>query len=131
VLVAADTNVVVRVLVTDDPAQQRAVVARLRRVEAAGGRALLSHVVLAEVGWVLEAAYGYTRAEVIRAVGTLVTTPPFVAEDPDVVADALSIAASTTADWSDCLVLASSRAQGATLLTFDRKLLREADCEKP
>jgi predicted nucleic-acid-binding protein len=132
VLVAADTNVVVRVLVSDDAVQQRAVVARLERIEASGGRVLLPHVVLAEVGWVLESAYAYRRADVVRALAMLVSTPPFVPEDPALVADALAIAAASSADWSDCMVLATSRAhQASTLLTFDRKLLRMKDCERP
>jgi predicted nucleic acid-binding protein len=131
VLVAADTNVVVRILVSDDLAQQRTVVARLKRLERAGDHVLLPHVVLAEVGWVLEAAYGYPRADVVRAVATLVSTPPFVSEDPAIVSDALAIAAGSAVGWADCLVLASCRARGAKLLTFDKKLLREPDCETP
>ena len=131
-LVAADTNVAVRLLVSDDLAQQRAVVARLERIQARGGHILMTNVVLAEVAWVLESAYGYPRADVLRAITTLVTTTPFTADDPGVVADALVAAASGAADFADYLVLAASRARGATtLLTFDKRLLRHRGCERP
>jgi predicted nucleic-acid-binding protein len=54
VLRAADTNVLVRLLVSDDLAQQRAVVARLAAVEGAGDGVLVPSIVLVEMCWVLE-----------------------------------------------------------------------------
>ncbi|MDQ3031703.1 MAG: PIN domain-containing protein [Myxococcota bacterium] len=131
-MVAADTNVAVRVLVSDDLRQQRAIVARLKKVEAAGESVLLTQVVLAEIAWVLESGYGFARDDVLRAIATLVTTSPFVPEDPAIVADALAIASGGSVGLADGLVLATCRARGATpLLTLDRKLLREDGCERP
>jgi len=132
VLVAADTDVVVRLLVSDDLVQQRAVVARLKRIEASNGRVLVSPVVLAEVAWVLESAYGYRREEVVAAIAALVATPPFVADEPGVVADTLAQAANHRVEMADALVLAIARSRGATtLLTFDRKVLRLSGCVRP
>jgi predicted nucleic acid-binding protein len=53
---AADTSVVVRVLVGDDPAQQKAALARLRKIHADGGSVVVGAVVLAEVAWSSTAA---------------------------------------------------------------------------
>lgn len=131
-MIAADTNVVVRLLVSDDLKQQRKVVARLKAAEASGDSVLLTHIVLAEIAWVLEAGYEYSREETIHAIETLVMTSPFVCEDLALVSDALAIARRARVGVADGLVLASTRARHATpLLTFDRKLHREAGCELP
>lgn len=129
---AADTNVLVRLLVSDDLAQQAAVVARLEEAESAGGKVLVTSVVLAELSWVLESAYEYDRKDIVRAIEAVMTTSPFSIEDPPVATAALDAFRTGSAGFSDYLVLAAARARGASrLLTFDRKLLRHPDCEKP
>ena len=75
---AADTNVVVRVLVGDDPKQQQAALSRLRKIRSDGGSVVVTTVVLAEVAWVLGSSYAYDRAQIAAALRGLITTPPFV-----------------------------------------------------
>lgn len=131
-MLAADTNVVVRLLVGDDPAQQRAVLTRLRKVRAAGGSVLLGVVVLAEIAWVLDSAYGYDRAQIAAALRGLLATPPFVVAQRAEVLVAIAAYERGPADFSDYLVLESARAEGcAKVLTFDRRLLKNAMCEAP
>ena len=88
-LLAADTNILVRLLVSDDLAQQRAVTTRLQAIEATGGRVLVTGVVLAELSWVLESAYGYGRDDIARAIEAVVTTSPFSVDDQTAVIEAL------------------------------------------
>jgi predicted nucleic-acid-binding protein len=131
-VLAADTNVVVRVLVGDDPAQQKAALARLRQVVAEGGSVLVGAVVLAEVAWVLSSAYGYTRAQIASALRGLVSTPPFVVPQRAHVLGAIEGYERGPADFSDYLILALAQAEGCTtLLTFDRRLLKSPGCEAP
>ena len=62
-MVAFDTNVVVRVLVGDDPVQtKKAERAFVEHANGDGG--FVSLVVLAEVGWVLAVAYEWDRATI-------------------------------------------------------------------
>jgi predicted nucleic-acid-binding protein len=132
VLHAADTNILVRLLVSDDLAQQRAVEARLAAIEAAGENVLVLSIVLVEMSWVLESVYGYGREDVARAVDAVMNTAPFLLEDRTAIAEALEASRTGKAGFADYVVLATSRAHGAgKLLTFDRKLLRHAGCEKP
>lgn len=131
-MIAADTNVIVRLLVSDDLKQQRRVVARLKAAEASGDSVLLTHIVLAETAWVLEAGYDCSREDTIHAIESLATTSPFVCEDLALASDALAIARRARVGVADGLVLAGCRALHATpLLTFDRKLRRETECELP
>ncbi len=127
--VVADTNVVVRFLVADDAKQHLAVVRRLEAIRRAGGTVLLPTLVIAETSWVLATAYGRGRAEIQTAIGALVRTAPFVAEDRPLVDAAL--AENGPAGIADYLVLAYARREGAAVLSFDAKLLRESDVEKP
>ena len=132
VFLSADTNVLIRLLVSDDLAQQRAVAARLENVENAGGAVFVSLLVLAEMSWVLESTYAYERDDVARSVEAILTTSPFVVDERTLVLDALSAFRKGGPGFADHLLLAVARARRAIpLLTFDRKLLRQAGCEKP
>ena len=131
-MLAADTNVVVRVLVGDDPDQQEAALKRLRKVREDGGSVVVGAVVLAEVAWVLNSAYGYTRAQIASALRGLLGTPPFAVHQRAAVLGAIESYEKGPADFSDYLILALAQAEGCTtLLTFDRRLLKNPACEAP
>lgn len=131
-MLAADTNVVVRLLVSDDLEQQEAVHRRLEAAGAAGEAVLVTPVVVAELAWVLESVYDYSRSEITRAVRAVVETPPFLCpERPDVL-QALDLYGQGSAGFTDYLIFALAKAGGAeVLLTFDRRLLRNSSCERP
>jgi predicted nucleic-acid-binding protein len=131
-MLAADTNVVARLLVSDDLAQQRAVRRRMEKVLSAGGSVVISTVVLAELAWVLDSVYEYGRAEIASAVRGLVNTPPFLVSQRAEVLRAVDAYEEGAADFPDYLILELSRTEGAsTLLTFDRRLLRHSSCARP
>ena len=129
---AADTNVLVRVLVGDDAHQQKAALARLRTIRADGGSVVVSTVVLAELAWVLRSAYAYPRAQVADALRGVLNTPPlFVLQRSEVLA-AVEAYAKGSADFADYLIMSLARAEGCkTLLTFDQRLLKTPGCEAP
>ncbi len=131
VRVVADTNVVVRLLVADDRAQLARVLARAEKVGAAGGEIVVPTLVLAESSWVLAAGYKQAKRDVVKAFRALFATRPFVAEEPELVHEALRLAEHGPAEIADYLILAGARRGGALLLSFDAKLGREPDVEKP
>lgn len=129
---AADTNVVVRVLVGDDARQQAAALTRLRKIRAGGGSVVVGTVVLAELSWVLGSAYGYNRAQIAAALGGVLNTPPFVVRERAEVLAAIDAYSTGAADFADYLILSLARSGGCeTLLTFDRRLLQCDGCEAP
>lgn len=77
---AVDTNLIVRLLVGDDPDQTTAAEAFI----APG--AWVSHLALAETLWVLDAVYDRTLARRARAVEQLLQHRSLVIERPDAVA---------------------------------------------
>ncbi len=131
-MLAVDTNAVVRLLVSDDEVQQHAIRDRLRRARGDGEPVLVSHVVLAEVTWVLESVYDYDRDQIADAVDAVSATQPFLVESPEVVQQAVDWYREGPADLADYLILAGAEERGArALLTFDRKLLGHDHCELP
>jgi predicted nucleic-acid-binding protein len=115
---AVDTNVVVRLIVRDDPEQARAA-----EIFTAGG-AWMSHLVLAETIWVLDAVYERSAGQIAAAVEMLLNHKDLAVQDADVVALALKqFQRRPSLGFSDCLVLEIARKAGHQPLgTFDRDL---------
>jgi len=115
---AVDTNVLVR-LTTRDNAKQAAAA---EGFVTAG--AWVSHLVLAEMVWVLSAVYGLGAIKIATAVEMLLNHKDLTLQDADVVAAALRHYQKRPAlGFSDCLVLEAARKAGHLPLgTFDREL---------
>ncbi|MEQ1708485.1 MAG: type II toxin-antitoxin system VapC family toxin [Terricaulis sp.] len=115
---AIDTNVLVRLIARDDPAQAA-------RAEAAVGKgAWVSHLVLAETVWVLDAVYRRSPKQIALAVEMLLDHAQLSVQDADIVARALDrFRADPKLGFSDCLILETARQSGhLPLVTFDRRL---------
>jgi predicted nucleic-acid-binding protein len=118
-MIAVDTNVVVRFLTGDDPAQA----ARARAIfdhEAV----LLAKTVMLETEQVLRRLYGFERRRIADALAALIGLRGVVCEDLRALADALRWMRAGM-DFADALHLASARdAEG--FATFDDRLVRHA-----
>lgn len=117
---AVDTNLLVRLIVRDDPAQVAAAEAFV-----AGG-AWVSHLVLAETIWVLDAVHERSAAQLAAAIEMLLNHEQLSIQDAEVVSQALARFRSRPAlGFSDCLVLEIARKAGHLPLgTFDRGLAK-------
>ena len=117
---AIDTNVLVGLIVRDDPRQ----VAAAEAYVAKG--AWVSHLVLAEATWVLSTVYALDDALLATTLEGLLQHQSLTIQDADVVASALERFRERAApEFSDCLNLEIARKAGHLPLgTFDRKLGR-------
>jgi predicted nucleic-acid-binding protein len=117
---AVDTNAVVRLIVRDDADQARAA-----EVFTAAG-AWVSHLVLAETAWVLDARYERTPEQIATALEMLLNHKDLTLQDADVVVSALQqFRRRPSVGFSDCLVLEVARKSGHLPLgTFDRDFSR-------
>jgi predicted nucleic-acid-binding protein len=122
-----DTNVVVRLLVEDDPAQcERA--ERAFRGALAGGGVFLSTVVLVELVWVLRVACKQDRAVIATALRKLVDTAGVVVEHDAIIRAAILEYEKGPADFSDYVIRESSRERSALpVLTFDERFARSQE----
>jgi predicted nucleic-acid-binding protein len=117
---AVEPNVLVRLLVRDDAAQVEAA-----ELFIAPG-AWVSHLVLAETLWVLDAVYERTPAQLAAATELLLDHQSLTLQDADIVRSALDhFRAKPSLGFSDCLVLETARKAGHLPLgTFDKALTR-------
>jgi len=114
-----DTNVLLRYLLKDDPAQAARAERELERDE----RFLIDGIVLCELVWVLEDGYGFSRPAIADALERILATAQFEIESRDVALAALDDFRRSAADFSDCLIGRRNRSAGAgETVTFDRGL---------
>ena len=125
-MLAIDTNVLLRLLARDDAKQAKAA-----DLFVAKG-AWVSHLVLAETLWVLQAVYDRTAKQLIAALQLLLTHESLVLQDADTVAAALTqFQLKPALGFSDCLVLEIARKAGHVPLgTFDRALAKLEGTQK-
>jgi predicted nucleic-acid-binding protein len=123
---AVDTNLVVRLLVRDDARQVGAAEAFI----ASG--AWVSHLVLAETAWVLDAVYDRSAEQIATAVEMLLNHKDLSLQGAEVVASALEhFRSRPMLGFSDCLVVEMARKAGHLPLgTFDRDLAKLDDVER-
>ncbi|MGB7988941.1 MAG: PIN domain-containing protein [Candidatus Methylophosphatis roskildensis] len=109
-----------RLLVRDDAAQVDAAEAFVEQ------GAWVSHLVLAETLWVLDAVYDRRPAQLTKAIDLLLNHKNLTLQDADVVRLALAhFRARPSLGFSDCLVLEIARKAGHLPLgTFDKSLAR-------
>lgn len=116
---AIDTNVLVRLLTRDDPAQAEVAAAEMR-----GGEVFLSSTVLLETEWVLRHAYGFDRAQINRALGAVVDLAGLHLDDRPGIRRALRWHGQGM-DLADALHLAKA-SPASELVTFDKRFAHAA-----
>jgi predicted nucleic-acid-binding protein len=123
---AIDTNVLARLIARDDARQAAAAENYISQ------GAWVSHLVLAETVWVLEAVYGRGPREIAAAIELLLDSGKIAVQDPAIVAAALAtFREHPSAGFSDCLILATARKHGHLPLgTFDRALAKLVGTER-
>ena len=123
-----DTNVLVRFLVGDDPAQESRAVALFARANAAGEKLFVPQIVVCELAWVLSYAYDKSRSEIAAGLSTLLRARQLTFEEVDQIQTALERFAAGHGDLADWLIWERSRAAGAErVATFDGRLLRSPE----
>ncbi len=116
-----DTNVMVRYLVQDDPAQARLATAALAALtEAAPG--WIAREVMIETVWVLERAYRLPRGEIAEAIDGLLAAREIQIEEADRVGLAAQRWREGGAGFADQMIALAGQGAGCReTLTFDLK----------
>ncbi|MHB8744165.1 MAG: PIN domain-containing protein [Sulfuricaulis sp.] len=119
-MLAIDTNVLVRLVARDDAEQVKA------SEQFIGKGAWVSHLVLAETLWVLDAVYDLSHEQIATAIDMLLNHQDLTLQDGDVVAAALlHYRSRPMLGFSDCLVLEIARKAGYLPVgTFDRNFAK-------
>ena len=119
-----DTNVLVRLVLGDDPAQA-ALAARCWSDAQQAGGVFLPVVVLVELVWVLDRAARLDRPRIHSELVRLTNLDGVVIQYAEIVHAAVRCYAITAADFADCVIRESARvAQSLPVHTFDRRFAR-------
>jgi predicted nucleic-acid-binding protein len=118
-VVAVDTNVIVRMITRDDPAQAARAARLFQREEI-----WVAKTVMLEAEWVLRSLYKFAAIDVVEALKKLSGLPGVHVEDSTNVAQALSWVAAGV-DFADGLHLAS-RGESDRFVSFDDRFATRA-----
>jgi predicted nucleic-acid-binding protein len=118
-MLAVDTNIVVRYLTADHPAQFAQAVAVVEKNDI-----FIGLTVLLETEWVLRTTYRYQSTQVVQALQSLAGIAGITIEEPDVARTALGWV-ERGMDFADALHLAKAQACDA-FITFDQDLAASA-----
>lgn len=110
----ADTNLFLRYLTNDVPAQADAVEALLRRAAAQEITLVTNSLVIAEIVWTLESFYKLPRAAIQEKVFAILNTPGLEVADADLVLQGINEYVENRADFIDAYNTAWLLAHGAT-----------------
>ncbi len=120
---ALDTNVLLRYLRDDDPAQSKKAARLIQRAVQQGEPLFLNDVVLCELVWVLDSVYEHSRREILETMHSILLTAQFEFENRTSIEWALADYRDSKADFADCLIGRRNRTLGVrATLSFDRKL---------
>ena len=119
-VISVDTNILVRLLVGDEPTQGKQATDLFSREP----EIFIAKTVVLETAWVLRSVYGFPRAEIAAALRRVAGLSNAVVEDPEQLARALDLVGRGL-DFADALHLVASP-EAERFYTFDGALIRRA-----
>jgi len=120
-----DTNVLVRLLVSDDLPQTRRARALVEAALERDDPILVSLPVIIETEWVLRSRYGLDKPATLRTIRGLLSAREFTFEDEPAIEEALYRWNESAAGFVDCLIAAHNRRLGCSATaTFDATAAR-------
>jgi predicted nucleic-acid-binding protein len=123
-MIGLDTNILVRYLTQDDPAQSMRAADIIERRLSLTNPGFLSVVVIAETVWVLDRAYGFSDENIVAAIERMLQIEVLVVENEPEVFTAMIALEEGRGSFADALIGAlGAKAGCSATLTFDRKAL--------
>jgi predicted nucleic-acid-binding protein len=122
-MLGIDTTILLRLWLSEEPAQNKRIDALLAAHGGMPGSLLLTDVVLAEAVRTLKSAFEQDKHAQLIAVRSLLEETAFAFEDREAVAAALSLFEAGSCGFADCLVVAKHARQGCEFTaTFDQRM---------
>lgn len=117
-MIGADSNLLLRLILDDDPAQS-AIVERIHARAGTGG-IYVNLVVVAELAWVLKRGYKERPETILDMIGDLLEAREYTVERPELVRAALADARKAGCGLADAIIARlNSDAGTEATLTFD------------
>ena len=125
-MIGLDTNVLVRYLVQDDPAQSKLATKFIEKNCTDSEPGIIGHIVLCELSWVLESNYQQSRDQIANVIEQILQVSQLAIPNTELIWRALSDYRDSNADFSDYLLSRTNQATGCEYtLTFDKKAAKQ------
>ena len=129
-MIGLDTNVVLRLLLSDDPAQKMRAAQCIQQAKRLDTRIIITLAVVLEMEWVLRNSAKMNKAQVLSVFNLLLASCDIEIDNEKVLEQALHIYENSSSDFAQCLFLAQYQRMGCdTMLTFDTKAARMTGVE--
>ena len=117
-----DTNVLLRYLLDDEPAQSRRAREFWETIRDGSSRAVLTEGVLMECVYVLQRFYKVPRDRIAASLAAVLAYKGLSREDASLFDRALEIYSAVNLDFVDCLLAARQEAGAGEVFSFDQGL---------
>jgi predicted nucleic acid-binding protein len=122
-----DTNVLIRHLTGDPPAQAK----RATRYLKGAGELLLPDLIFAEVAYVLESFYEVARSQVAGSLRAILAFPTIRVLDAELLQRVVEVYEVHRLDFADAYLVASAERSGVGIIaSFDRSIDRVASVRR-
>ena len=119
-----DTNLFVRFLTNDDPQKAGAVENLLLKAKEGKVRLVTSHLVIAELVWVLASYYSVSNSTICELLKAVLNTKGLSVENSNVIEDTLEIFKEENIDFVDAYIIAFMRSQKISrIYSYNKKHL--------
>lgn len=126
--VFVDANVFLRFFIKDVEAQYEKARVLFEKAEAGKIKLETSELVIAEIVWVLESFYGFSRKEIADVLATLLSSRNLRIANHARISDAVGLYAAGAMDFIDaCNIAYMKSKEYARVATFDSKHYRKID----
>ena len=120
-----DSNVVLRYLTKDPPKMAEAALRTLDDAQNGKISLLLTVLTVAEVVWVLESFYGYSKAKIAETMGQFLFCDGLEVEDLDLITEALTLYQGKNLDFADAFLATIALRRGPqAIYSFDQHFNR-------
>ncbi|MGH9575198.1 MAG: PIN domain-containing protein [Candidatus Acidiferrales bacterium] len=124
-MIGLDTNILIRYLTQDDSVQSQKATEILERRLTNENPGFISVVVMAEIVWVLDRAYGLADREIVAAIERMLHTDVLLVENEQEIFTAMIMLKEGRGSFADALIAElGCRAGCRHTLTFGEKALR-------
>ena len=131
-MIGLDTNILVRLVMQDEPIQTAQVVDFLSKVKQSGETLLVNNVVLCELVWVLGRGYKVPKEKILSFLNELIHTKEVRFFNKEILRHAIELYKKGQGDFADYLNFATNKEAGCIeTYSFDGKLIQEGVFKAP
>ncbi|MDD7986914.1 type II toxin-antitoxin system VapC family toxin [Lentisphaera marina] len=121
-MIAIDTNILVRFLLSDDKKQSEKVYKFFKDTESKNDEIHVPILVIIELLWVIESVYEIERKDIINSLDQLILMPIFNFEHLSAIQEFVVDAKNNNYDLSDLLIAHTApNSKCSFIITFDKK----------